>query len=605
MSIWYSCLWKNGELRGKPSTIGTLHISCKNCNAQIGNVKSTYADGEVYEEDKSFLIGIDGKITNTEELSNLLLLSPICSSTKIVLALYHRFGPKGFFRIEGSASIILFDGNNSTSILYRSFLNGNPLYYNLQNSHLIVSTDPVSLFHGNNVTDALSPLKMSMECTLRPNQFSETVFSNVSAVEHGQLLIVTEDDIQKVIRPLDEIFRSDLYYSEKEAIETYHHLLETSVANAIEPDEQYGIMLSSGMDSSSVAVFAAKILREKGHALKAYSWTLPNDKLGDESHKIKELCEMLDIPLTLFDGEQFGPFDITDFSFQLPHSPYENPLWAINNELYRIASEDGISRLFNGGYADLLFPAGRRDILVDSLKDRRFDLLIPFVRDSIKRHGWSKIYRAPELRRLISILLPERKKNKYQLREWMTEEAKKILSVLQPALSYKSDSVLLESMFSPLQAASLTHYRSLPELYGIEKIEVHRDLKLVEFAANLPSYMSYRNEQTKYFAQEAMRGLLPESIRTQPKVGNLMPLVHRSFERNRERVRKIIFNDTSAWNKYIKEDWMRQKFKPDADLEPGDIRAIWYCLNLGSWFKAIKPGGSLYDGHFFHDTQAQ
>jgi len=55
--------------------------------------------------------------------------------------------------------------------------------------------------------------------------------------------------------------------------------------------------------------------------------------------------------------------------------------------------------------------------------------------------------------------------------------------------------------------------------YGIERIEPYFDPALINYTLRLPLYMTYRNGQSKFFAREAMRGLLPESIRTQPREG--------------------------------------------------------------------------------------
>ncbi len=108
--------------------------------------------------------------------------------------------------------------------------------------------------------------------------------------------------------------------------------------------------------------------------------------------------------------------------------------------------------------------------------------------------------------------------------------------------------------------------------------------------------MTYREGKTKFFAREAMKGLLPEEILQQPRVGILIDFALKSFQRNIHTIREKIWEDPTAWNFYVKEEWMRKKLRKGAEVDNRDIFVIWISINLSAWLKAIKPGGSLYEG---------
>ncbi len=599
MGIWYNCFFDDRQEGNGFNDLKFTQLYGLYPDIQIGVLESLYENVRIFAENEAYLIGIDGMVANRVELSKHLDLVSNSSEEEVIFSLYRRYGAEGFFRLQGTASIVFYDSIRQSSIFYRSLLNGNPLYYVNKNFQLTASTDPISLLRRDDISDTLSYSRLCRTFSLRPNQYAHTLLEDISAVEQGELIVITKEHTRRSRQPLGEVFQVGLHHSEKDTIETYSRLLEEAVAKSIQPNEQYGIMLSSGMDSSSIAVLAAKKLREEGRTLRAYSWTFPNDTLGDESQKIQELCHMHDIPLTLFDGEKFGPFDRLDKLYFLPQTPFVSPFWHISAELYRIASKDGVTRLFNGNYGDLLFPV-RNNLLIDAVRDKRFDLLTPIIGNCLKRYGWRGLYKAPELRRPIAIMLPKRK---VYIRKWLTREAKEALIASQGDVP--NDLVLgeLELTLMSYFTDSLGVSRDLPGYYGIERIEPHRDLKLIEFAAGIPSYMSFRNGETKYYAREAMRGLLPESIRTQPRAGDLNPFVFNSFYRNKENIREMIFGTASAWNGYIREEWMLEKFQNDAVLNYGDILVIWLSLYIAPWQKAIKSGGSLYEGHAAQNSQ--
>jgi asparagine synthase (glutamine-hydrolysing) len=56
--------------------------------------------------------------------------------------------------------------------------------------------------------------------------------------------------------------------------------------------------------------------------------------------------------------------------------------------------------------------------------------------------------------------------------------------------------------------------------FGLESRHPFNDHRLVEFAAALPNELCYRDGQPKFVVRQAMRGLLPEGIRTQGKQGD-------------------------------------------------------------------------------------
>ncbi len=547
-------------------------------------------------------IAIDGYIYNVSRLSAELGLKKNRSVEELITYLYRLYSSEGLYRLEGSFALILYDAAKQITLLYCTFLTGYPLYYAAKNNRLSVSTNPVYLLHRPDVSDSLDHSQISAIFSLDFPGWHSTLFTDLNSVEQGEIVAITPEGIQRRKKPLSELFPVYSYDSEQEVFEHYRQLLDRSINKTIEPGRKYGIMLSSGMDSGSLAALASKQLKKQGRRLTAYSWSLPNDQAGDESTKIKELCEYLGIELKLFNGERFGPFDDLDNIALLPDVPISNPYWPVIEEIYRRASQDGINALLNGNYGDILFPPSRT-LFVDILKDRRYELFIPTLKWVVGQAGWcNAIRKSPAISGLLSRFVPLRRQTTHSMPPWMSNKAKESYGqALEKRAAIEEEYGDFLMALSQYMAVYPGMERYLSGEYGIERIEPFRDPELLGYTLGIPSYMTYREGQMKYFAREAMRGLLPESIRTQRRAGNLKQFVDSSFVRNRGKIRKRILDDREPWKRYVDEKWMIQKLRKDAVFTYSDILVIWNSLNIGPWQKAIKPGGFLYEGYSNRD----
>ena len=81
------------------------------------NTPSKQYHQNLYSKDNIAVI-IDGKIINLNHISNM---------GEYVSQLYQTYGKEGLYRLEGAFSLILYDEEKQLTLLFRSFLTGNPL----------------------------------------------------------------------------------------------------------------------------------------------------------------------------------------------------------------------------------------------------------------------------------------------------------------------------------------------------------------------------------------------------------------------------------------------------------------------------------------------
>jgi asparagine synthase (glutamine-hydrolysing) len=550
------------------------------------------------DQKQQISIAVDGRIHNARSLCRTLHLDENEDAGRIITLLYEQYGPAGLYRLEGAFSLILVDLQRKTTLLYRSFLTGFPLYYSTRNNVLSVSTNPMDILRRPDIDAALSMEQISGFFSLDLHGWTGSIFSEIDEVDYGEMVTISPGEIRREKRSPEQIFMPPGFGSDAEMIQQYRHLLDRAIAKNMVAGAEHGIMLSSGMDSGSLAALAAAGLAEKNSTLRAYSWSLPNYKTGDETDKIKELCAALKIQLTLFNGEEHAPFSRLNRLQLLPDIPFNNIFQPMISELYRLASKDGITVLFNGHFGDAIFPL-RESMFIDIIRNRRFELLVPEWKSMVRDQGLLQTIKSlPAVRQSARYLRPFRTGSRRKMPEWLSDRAKESLAAAwKNRRPYAKKHPRFSQLLSKMATGSGVG-RYITGRYGLDRVEPYIDLELLNYTLHLPAYMAYRGGQKKYIAREAMRGLLPESIRTQVKynVGDLSRFAIESFLQRKAEVRERIFDEPDPWKVYIDSNWMEKTFKKNKEINGQELLVIWMSLHLGAWQRAIQPGGSLYEG---------
>ncbi|HFS85139.1 MAG TPA: hypothetical protein ENK72_00775, partial [Epsilonproteobacteria bacterium] len=408
----------------------------------------------------SCLLLLDGRIDNLATLNDAYQISDP-SVQSVVWYLYVTFGIKGFYRLKGRFTLVLYSVESEKTMLYRPYLSGFPLYYQSQEGGYTLSTNPLQLCDTKNSVTPLDKQRVAHYFTADPLKFSSHPFHSLSKLEPGEIVLMDAEGVEKIRQPVHEAFPKQAIPTQKDAIyRAYRRLIETAVSETLREDIDYGIMLSSGIDSATLAYHASKLLSKRGKKLIAYSWKLPNDA-ADESEKVKALCETLEIELKLLSAEGMGPFDEVGSMAYNPGSPVTNAFARLNRECYKLASRDGIKYLLNGNFGDMLFKYGQPK-LTELWKERQFgQLLLALKRVSKKVIPAETQVRTP----------------------WLTDEVKSLRKEKTHSETGKTD---YRYALCDFHEDYFGGERYLSGVYGITRLEPHRNSALVNFCLQLP-----------------------------------------------------------------------------------------------------------------------
>ena len=134
------------------------------------------------------------------------------------------------------------------------------------------------------------------------------------------------------------------------------------------------------------------------------------------------------------------------------------------------------------------------------------------------------------------------------------------------------------------------------KLADIEIRHPYRDRRLIEFVLTLPAYQIYERGVYKYILRNAMRGILPENIRTRRQPTSISTLFLRGIEREKTVLGSCIQSPQALWRKFVRVDWLLSHTYGlfSTDNKWPNVLVPWSCLANIAWYESFI----LVNNHF-------
>lgn len=414
-----------------------------------------------------------------------------------------------------------------------------------------------------------------------------TTFRDIQRLPPAHSLTISREKLQTKrywTPPTDGRVR---YVRPEEYVEAFNALLESAVADRMRTDH-IGVLLSGGLDSSSVAAVVKEISHKSCPAteVRAYTHTYQSlipDRDGEYARKVGEF---LRIPVTLMGMDRAEIFERHDNPQLIWPEPVDNPFLAAISEVFRRISADC------------------RVVLSGEGSDNVMDFQMwPYVRDLRKRGEWQRLvtdvanylwvrpfpWRGIRTRALRAV---KRDPDQTILPNWLKSDFSRRANL---AGRWKQQDEARKSWamhpIHPRAHGSLTlpQWTNIFELedpgatsYALETRYPFLDLRIVNFLLALPPFPWFFK---KTILREAMTGRLPEDVRSRPKAPLAGDPVLAQLELNGTR----IFTEMS-WSQEIDRYIERSALKtPHVGMnrEQLNVHLRPYALNI--WLK-FRPG---------------
>jgi asparagine synthase (glutamine-hydrolysing) len=507
------------------------------------------ATGEqpVYSEDKQIVVVMNGELYNFREVRARLEKGghkfETSTDTEILPHLYEQHGDAMLDEINGMFAFALWDKRRERLLIARDRFGEKPLYYGVFDGKLIFASELKVLLENPSVdaeidTDALRQF-LSFDYVPAP----ASIFKGIHKLPAAHLLTVEKGEV-KVRRYWNLTWHKNGSTPTIEtAAEDLRELLADAVRMRLVADVPLGILLSGGVDSSTVAAFATKFSTEK---VKTFSIGFEEDSfdeskfarqvaghLGTEHYEdklsvdraadlISEIGTWLDEPLS--DGSLIPTFLLSRF---------------VRRHVTVALGGDGGDEIFAGypmyfGHkvANLYgkLPRALRSGLIEpivnnlpvSTKNLSFDYKAKrFVAaskyDAVTRHhSWFGSFSIDEQRKLLS------KDVLAKTSDDIYKGAKDLLKITDA-----------ENEIERMQFLDINFYMAEDILTKVDRasmavsLEVRApflDPRVAQFAAGLPLEYKLKGNKGKYILKKAVEPLLPRAILQRPKKGFGIPI---------------------------------------------------------------------------------
>ena len=569
-------------------------------------------DQPVFSCDRSVIVMMNGELYNYREVRAELEKKghkfTTNSDTEILPHLYEEYGEALVDHVNGMYAFSLWDTHAKKLIIARDRFGEKPLYYGVFDGKLIWASEPKALLAHPSVKPELdlNALRHYVSFDYVPAPMS--IYKGVSKLPAAHMIVVGNGEI-RVRRYWDMTWHADssglnggvhakTQGRKEETLETKAYELKDLLSDAVRmrlvSDVPLGILLSGGIDSSTVAAFATQHATER---VKTFSIGFEEDSFDESKYArqvakhlntehyedklsattagdlIGEIGKWLDEPIS--DGSLIPTFllarfvrkyvtvalggDGGDELFAGYPMYYAHGIASKYNALPAFVRSGIIEPIVNA------LPVSTSNLSFD-YKAKRFVRAAKFD-DVARHHSWFGSFSTDQHQQLFSkdVIAATETDIYRSVRELVdASDATKIVERMQYAdINY----YLAEDILTKVDRAAMA--------VSLETRAPFLDPRVGQFAASIPVEYKLRGKSGKVILKEAMKDLLPHEILHRPKKGfgipiaewlkgRLNPLMHEMLSSDRlkaqglfnaEYVQRLIREHESGVASHHKELW--------------------------------------------------
>lgn len=494
----------------------------------------------------SLWITFNGEIFNYIELREDLIKKghrfTSSSDTEVLLHLYQEEGERCVERLNGQWAFAIWDAIKRTLFLSRDRFGVRPLFYTQTGNTFLFASEIKALLSCSEVESAIDLTALDQIFTFWVIVPPRTAFRNIKQLPPGHSMVIQDGRITSYpywtldLAPSRDIGRT----SEKSLAEELLVLLRDATEIRLRSDVPVGAYLSGGIDSTVITALARNRV---GNKLRTFSIGFEDSEFDETSYQ-REASSFLetshsDIRCTHQDISRIFP-DVVWHAEQPIIRTAPAPLYLLS----KLVHDSGFKVVLTGEGADELL--GGYDIFKET-KVREFwsrqptsswrplllKRLYPYM-DNIQRQSLDY------LKHFFHVTEQDVKSPFFShLPRWMmTAKSKLFFSEATKAElgSYNGINDLLRelpdrySSWSPFSRAEFLEAQYLLPGYilssqgdrmamahAVEGRYPFLDHRVVEFATTLPAELKMKVLDQKHLLKQAVKGLIPESIRTRHK----------------------------------------------------------------------------------------
>ena len=247
------------------------------------------------------VITADARLDNREDLYVLLTIPPhvgqALSDAQLILRAYIKWGEQCPQHLLGDFAFVIWDARKQQLFCARDIFGIKPFFYYGSFTSFIFASDLKALLAISEVPRQFNKTLLAAYLQQEDIMFAKkslTFYDKIYKLPPAHCLTLTPDKQEISCYWSPQNVPQIRLKSEVDYQDMVKDLLEKAIRCRLRSAFPIGAHLSGGLDSSSVAVVAARLLQSKGQILHGFSWSPPTTfsvaSSKDERSLVKEIC---------------------------------------------------------------------------------------------------------------------------------------------------------------------------------------------------------------------------------------------------------------------------------------------------------------------------
>lgn len=453
-----------------------------------------------------YVLVYNGELYNTEELRKSLLeegyFFDSYSDTEVLLMSYIAWGVNCIKKFNGIFAFAIYDEEKEQVFLARDQMGVKPLFYSINNKNIIFASEIKAILANPMVKAQIDREGITELFALGPAVVpGKAIYKNILEIAPANCLLISKENIK--VWEYWKVTLQENKETVEEAAEHVRLLLFDAIKRQLVGDVPICTFLSGGLDSSAISAIAAEEFRNRGKILNTYSI----DYKDNEKYFKSSLFQPT--------SDKYWAFRMAEFI----KSNHKNVV--LNHKDLVLALKESTLARDLPGMADvdsslLLFCKEIRKNFVVSLSGECADEIFggyPWYTNeemlNAKTFPWS---RAVGMRK--SIL--NEKIKKFNIEECAEYEYLKTLKEVPHFENEDKKNYRMKEMFYlnlKWFMVNLLNRKDRCSMYNSLEVRVpFADIRIVEYAFNLPAEIKLLHGREKGILRKALEGVLSEDV---------------------------------------------------------------------------------------------
>ncbi|HKS96501.1 MAG TPA: asparagine synthase (glutamine-hydrolyzing) [Terriglobia bacterium] len=568
------------------------------------------------DETGDLCLVLDGRIDNREDLRAAIEQAGgrlrDRTDAELVLKAYGCWGEDCPARILGDFAFVVWDRRHRRLFCARDPLGMKPFYYYLDSHKFLWGSELHQVFEDPSIPREPNEPVIAEILSLSPSPQEETLYRNLFRLPQSHSMIVEAEGIRKVCYWDFDPHKEIRYRDDSEYADHFRHVFAEAVRCRLRVHGRAGSELSGGVDSSSVVCMAQSLFRDgraEDNGFETFSGYFPGQP-GDESDYVREVVGKWGIKANLVPPRTFSCDATREIVRRYRNLPCA-PTVVIADALKALAQEKGFRALLTGHggddwftgssyhYADLLRKLKLRECIREAHDDQRANLISkPW--SSLVGFGLRPLI--PEAVRSPVRWLRKRASGQDGYPAWVDHEfahktrlgarlRKGVRGQELPTHAQRAVAACFRAGWLSLGTEVIERHGAQ---FGLESRHPFYDQRVVEFAMAIPEEQRRRRGQTKFVVRQAMRGLLPETVRLRPGKAEGSFMYWQALQAlGGEKALDSLAIASAGW---VDRNEVRRMYQEMAAADAGSsdglphVMAMWTILSLELWYSAWRSG---------------